>query len=375
MKPAVVSGLLGFVLGVSVSASATAHAQAFVDTIASEREMRLTIQGLNEGNVPSISNDGTVAFAGTTPLSASAIIVGDADALWPIDMVSRGLSRPRSIKVNDDALVFIADAPSARGVYTVKRTGGSVTPVHVEGGAGKLPTMSDVALAHNSTVAFATVCSDCMRGGGGVFIGPLLGAMRELQHGAPAGFLYNSQYLDLNEAGQVALQAEYLPDYKRGIFVLSRPGEPVASVGTVAEGLASASQPRPAINDRNQIAYVLDRNQVIVGTPTPYGTAKSTRVFADTSGPYASFERADIDNEGNVVFEATLDDGRKGIFVGPDPNAHKVVVDGDDMMGTVITRVLAMGQINNQRQVALFATVAPGDSRVLRISEFPASPR
>ena len=370
--------LASFVLWIAleVVSHATASAQLRVETIISARENRVTPEGLAEGYVPGLSDDGTVAFWGSTATYRNAIFVGDGTALWPIDVGSSGLSRPRSIKLNGDALVFVADAPSARGVYVVDRAGGPVMPLHVVSGPGKLPSIAEVALSANGTVAFATVCSDCGRGGGALYMGARFGPMTELQRGAPGGFLYNSQYLDLNDRGQVALQSEYLPAYRRAIFVVSSQGQPLEATETVAEGLSSSSQPRPVINNVGEVAYVLDRSQIWLGTPTRFGTAKATRLLVDTSGPYASIERADIDDQGTVVFEATLDDGRRGIFVGPDPVAHKVVVDGDTVGGLVIGRVQAMGQLNNQHQLALCATVQPGDdTRVLRLTGLPSGPR
>jgi len=244
-------------------------------------------------------------------------------------------------------------------------------------GAGKLPGLHEVALTANGTVALATVCSDCGRGGGGLFRGARFGPLSELQHGLPGGaFLYNSQYLDLNDRGQVALQAEYLPTYRRAIFVVSRAGQTLATIDTAVEALPASSQPRPALNNRGDVAYVLDKSQVWLSTPTRFGTPKTARLVADTSGPYASIERADLDDHGNVVFEATLDDGRHGIFAGPDPVAHKVLVDGDSVSGLVIAHVQAMGQLNNQQQLALYASVQPNDDRrVLRLTGLPIAQR
>lgn len=372
-KHAVASGLLALISILT----ARADAQVRVDTIASERESRITPQGLAEGAIPGLADDGTVAFWGSTASSPNSIFVGDGTAVWPIDVGASGLSRPRSIKLNGDALVFVADAPSARGVYAVDRAGGPIAPVHVAGGPGKLPALYEVALSTSGTLAFATVCSDCGRGGGAVFVGSRFGALTELQRGAQGGgFLYNSQYLDLNDRGQVAVQAEYLPDYKRAIFVLQRPGDPLASVDTAVDGLPTGSQPRPAINNRGEVAYVLDRAQVILATPTRFGTPKSARPLADTSGPYASFGRVDLDDHGTVVFEATLDDGRKGIFAGPDPSAHKVLIEGESLGGLPIVTLHAMGQLNNQRQLAVVASVqAATDTRVLRITGLPSVPR
>ncbi|MET0342267.1 MAG: hypothetical protein ABW252_14780 [Polyangiales bacterium] len=376
-RRALASGAFALVASVASLAS-HADAQVRVDTIASERESRIAPQGLAEGATPGLADDGTVAFWGSTANSPNSIFVGDGTAVWPIDVGASGLSRPRSIKLNGDALVFVADAPSARGVYAVDRAGGPIAPVHVIGGPGKLPAINDVALSTNGTLAFATVCSDCGRGGGAVLTGTRFGALTELQRGTAGGgaFLYNSQYVDINDRGQVAVQAEYLPEYKRAIFVLQRAGDPIANVDTAVDGLGSGSQPRPALNNRGEVAYVLDRTQVIIATPSRFGTPKAARIIADASGPYASFGRVDLDDRGNVVFEATLDDGRKGIFSGPDAAAHKVALEGEPVGGLPIVTLHAMGQLNNQSQLALVAAVqAATDTRVLRITGLPATPR
>lgn len=357
-----------------------ASAQLRVDSIASEGLNQIKPQGLSEGYGPGLSEDGTVGFWGSTPphTNQSVIYVGDPAGLWSIDTRASGLSRPRSIKLNGDSLVFIADGAQSRGAYVVDRAGGKIVALNEQRAPGKLPPYFEIALSREGTIAYATICSDCDRAGGGLFVGSRFGTFTRLQKGTIDGgpFLYNTQWLDVNDRGQVAVQAEYMPAYRRGLFAFERPDEALAVAQAVAENLPVSSQPRPAINNQGEIAYILDQTQIWIGKPSVVGGEKQARVFLDTSGPYAAFERVDLDDHGTIVFQAKLDDGRTGIFVGPDPEAHKVLVTGQRIDGRTIGAVHIMGEVNQQRQLAVIASVEPQpDMHVLRVSNLPATPR
>ena len=274
--------LAGYVLAMSMTSFAltsTASAQVLVDSISSESLNQITTRGVDEGYGPALADDGTVAFWATTPphRNQSVIYVGDRRGLWSIDTTPSGLSRPRSVKVNRTNVVFIADSAQGRGVYFAERSGAGLVPLHEERLPGKLPPFFEVWLSSEGTIAYSTVCSDCDRGGGGLFVGSQwAGGYTELQRGTAGGgaFLYNTQYLDVNDAGQVAVQSEYLPGYKRGVFVLERAGTALADTPTAADELQVGSQPRPAINNQGEVAYILDKSQIWIGKPTPFGTPK-----------------------------------------------------------------------------------------------------
>lgn len=376
--------LAGYVLAMSMTSFAltsTASAQVLIDSIASESLNQITPRGVDEGYGPALADDGTTAFWATTPphRNQSMIYVGDNRGLWSIDTTSRGLTRPRSVKVNRTHVVFIAESPQGRGVYFAERSGAGLVPLHEERLPGKLPPFFEVGMSSEGTIAYSTVCSDCDRAGGALYVGSQwAGGYTELQRGVVGGgaFLYNTQYLDVNDHGQVAVQSEYLPSYKRGVFVLERAGESLAQTPTAVDELQVGSQPRPAINNRGEVAYILDKTQIWISTPTPFGTPKQAQLFLDTSGPYASFERVDIDNHGRVAFQARLDDGRVGVFVGPDPEAHKVIATGDQLDRFKIGAVFIMGGLNQAHQVAVVAGVEPmPDMHVMVLSNLPRSPR
>jgi hypothetical protein len=58
----------------------------------------------------------------------------------------------------------------------------------------------------------------------------------------------------------------------------------------------------------------------------------------DTRGDFAffGFRPPSLNNEGDVAFHATLDDGSSGIFVGPDPMADRVIATGDILDGAPV---------------------------------------
>ena len=61
-------------------------------------------------------------------------------------------------------------------------------------------------------------------------------------------------------------------------------------------------------------------------------------MIADASGPYQRFVDAAIANDGTVVFQARRrDNGSEGIYLGPDPDADKLIEIGDSLFGSTLT--------------------------------------
>src|ERR687898_1422601 len=105
------------------------------------------------------------------------------------------------------------------------------------------------------------------------------------------------------------------------------------------------------------------------GTPT---------VVADTTGAFAffGFRPPSINNDGEVAFHATLDDGTSGIFVGPDPVADRVISTGDTLDGSTVQNLTFCEEgLSDSGELAFVATLEDfGTPEGFRMAVFRATP-
>lgn len=69
--------------------------------------------------------------------------------------------------------------------------------------------------------------------------------------------------------------------------------------------------------------------------------------IADVSGAYSGFTAAEMNNAGLIAFEASLDGGGKGIFMGSDPVANKVIQTGDLLFDLFPITNVELGSLND----------------------------
>ena len=94
----------------------------------------------------------------------------------------------------------------------------------------------------------------------------------------------------------------------------------------------------------------------------------------DTSGAFASFGTAVINNADQIAFFASLDSGVSGIFLGPDSSSDKVIGFGDALDGSEVTGLaFANSSLNDSGQVAFWASLADGRRGIFR-AELQAVP-
>ena len=125
---------------------------------------------------------------------------------------------------------------------------------------------------------------------------------------------------------------------------------PDAEADFVAGGISCCGPIR--MNNDGVVAYV-DSRVIIASEPIS--------VVADTSGPFdffRNFTAHGINDDGVVVFQATLDDGTTGIFTGPDP-AQDTVIDASGPFAT-----LNGVDINNDGLIVFSATLDDGHSGI-----------
>jgi hypothetical protein len=101
-------------------------------------------------------------------------------------------------------------------------------------------------------------------------------------------------------------------------------------------------------------------------------------VVADTRDEFAffGFRPPSINNEGDVAFLATLDDGTTGIFVGPDPVEDRVVTTGDTLDGAEVTGLTFCEEgLSDSGELAFVATLEdPSTPEGFRMAVFRATP-
>ena len=93
--------------------------------------------------------------------------------------------------------------------------------------------------------------------------------------------------------------------------------------------------------------------EVVTGNGGPLTTV------ADTRGEFASFgfRPPSLNNEGDVAFLATLDDGTSGIFVGSDSIADRVITTGDTLDGSTVQTHLLRGGPKRLRRAGVRGAV------------------
>jgi T5SS/PEP-CTERM-associated repeat protein len=91
----------------------------------------------------------------------------------------------------------------------------------------------------------------------------------------------------------------------------------------------------------------------------------------DTNGPFRDFfpfRELRINASGTVAFLGILDDGRYGIFTGPDPIADKVIATGDALNGSTVSSIDTgiSPEFNDAGQIAFKVMLADGRQVLIR---------
>jgi hypothetical protein len=136
----------------------------------------------------------------------------------------------------------------------------------------------------------------------------------------------------------------------------------------------------PVLNDGGTAAfersYFDEANQEFV-TEIVSGSGDTLTTVADTRGQFGSFgfRPPSLNNQGDVAFLATLDDGTTGIFVGPDPVEDRVIATGDTLDGETVTGLTFCEEgLNDSGQLAFTAFYEDPDTLETRVAVFRATP-
>ncbi len=301
---------------------------------------------------PIINDPGTVAFFSErrTGLGGGfGIFTGSGGPVTTIVDNSgpfSGIGRPRSIN-NAGTVAFRGFKDTVgEGIFT---SDGLTTTLIAETTGPFLGFNSDVSINNIDTVAFLALLD---AGGQGNFISTG-GVITPIA--VPGGpFTSINSPPALNDAGTIAFIAG-LSSGGQGIVV---------SDGTTTTILLDTTGPFSgfsgiAVNDTGTVAALASLGPGEQAIITTDGTT-TTVVVDNISGPFSNLGGSfSINNAGTVAFNAILDTGDFGIFIGPDPIADKVIGNGDPLFGSTVTSLgFRNGGLNNPGQIAFFALFA-----------------
>jgi type 1 fimbria pilin len=151
-----------------------------------------------------------------------------------------------------------------------------------------------------------------------------------------------------------------LPDGTGGEFTGS--GGPTTTIATT--GPVFSSFVGGEINDAGTLA--ISANLTGGGQAIVVAQGGALTRFVDTTGAYSQFfaGQLSINNDGQIVFEADLAAGGRGIFQGPDPVADKILATGDELFGSTVvdfpTNPLSPRGLNNAGQIGFNVRLADG---------------
>lgn len=353
-----------------------------------------------DGSVPpALTSDGKVAFVGTRPLpdnpnsQTQAIYFGDGSSLTSLGTQAAGYTRVLSVQyATSGDVAFVSertpDTVLLRGAYRTNTLGTAYTTLR-EAKAnwstsdGDLtPPQRSLAMSPNGTIAFSAI----INGFGEVLRVAPGGAPEVMRSGEITAYNTGNQagHLDVNDAGEVAVQFEYLDPVvmlMRGLFVLDAPGETLATSETTLMRQPVSFRAPMAINASGQVAFSLAQPTIAVNyytpptsatgaptamqavlqpgvylaTPAPFGTPFTFTQIASTASGYSAFGRVDLNDSGTVVFEADHD-GSRGIFRGGDPVLDRIAITRQPMIidgRNHFFSFVRLGQLNNANQVSI----------------------
>jgi hypothetical protein len=152
------------------------------------------------------------------------------------------------------------------------------------------------------------------------------------------------------------------------------------SFQTIAEPDPNVFVRGPVLNDEGTAAFYrsfFDEasqqfvDEIVTGSGDTLATVTDTRGESGSFG----FRPPSLNNQGDVAFLATLDDGTTGIFVGPDPVEDRVIATGDTLDGAEVTGLTFCEEgLSNSGELAFSATFENPDTFETRAAVFRATP-
>ena len=177
----------------------------------------------------------------------------------------------------------------------------------------------------------------------------------------------------INNDGNIAFDESI--NFDSGIFV-GREG----TFQTIAEPDPNVFVRGPVLNDEGTAAFYrsfFDEASEQFVDEIVTGSGDTLTTVVDTRGEFGSFgfRPPSLNNQGDVAFLATLDDGTTGIFVGPDPVEDRVIATGDTLDGETVTGLTFCEEgLNDSGQLAFTAFFEDPETFETRVAVFRATP-
>jgi hypothetical protein len=312
------------------------------------------------GNCPSINNNGTVAFK-TILSDHNTIAIYTGDGVNYKKIISSFQSIQDNPSINDDGYVAFGAYSGTNGVW--KSNGIALKQIYQ-------PTTS----VSPSINASGYVGFSASTGSGHAIV--LAGNGTSLKYIADESCNFSSVSTPvLNDLGTAVFMGQdlgtvYTAIYKGSGGALQRI---IGQNDSLGNGTTISSlDNRPTLNNAGDVVFrVADslgiKRLMLFKDGSISQIADNTGQFADFYNDYGS--RPAINNNGLIVFHATLDDGTEGLFSGPDPVADKIILRGENLFGyTMNNFVLGADGINDKGQIAFQALVQGGPPLIVRAS-------
>lgn len=190
--------------------------------------------------------------------------------------------------------------------------------------------------------------------------------------------------VDINDNNTVVALVSFIDTFNTisdpGIFKKSG-NKKSTIIGDLDFQNAKLSVGQPQINNNDTIVFPGRLSQKSTHRFIDSGifTIDSTGVISNIAGSNNSsfdfFRGASINDNDTVAFWARLDDGSSGIFTGSDPVNDKVITTGDSLFGSTVTSISCClkKSINNSGQIVFDAILDDGTHTIVRADPVPTS--
>jgi hypothetical protein len=312
---------------------------------------------------PAINDRGVVTFAADLKTGERGIFTGAGGRITTIADTSGSFSSFPSFifgarpSINDAGRVAFVATLDAGGVGVFVGNGGPTVPATDSSGPFEAFGIS-TGINNDGAVAFRAL----FEGGEGIFAASGDVVTTIADNGGPFDSLDS---VSINDAGTVAFKG-FLDTGGAGIF--SGSGGQITPIADSSGPFDPFLFSDPSINSQGTVAFSGGPDSFTTGVFAGDGGALAVLVGAN--GPLSFFGQPSINDSGAVAFEAFFD-GR-GIYLGPDPLADKVVAFGDPLLGSTVFDVrLSSSGLNNSGQIAFYAELADGTQGIFRATPVP----
>jgi hypothetical protein len=298
----------------------------------------------------SLNNSGTVAFdARLRGQTWGGVYVGNGGPLTTIADITQ-FSVAIMPAINDAGTVaFYGGNSGSSGIYT--GTGGPLTTI----ASGPPLSVYSPSINNSGIVAFRQGSSVCIGNGGPV-----------TTLYCPDARFSGTGFPSINDAGVVVFIADLNAG---GTGIYTGNGGPVTTIAEAGSGLNAVGVQR--LSNNGSVVFLAQQGTGQLFDAVCVGNGGLIQIVADAiNGPFSGFGAPSINSHGGIAFMAAMDAGGYGMFTGPDLNQDKVVVSGDNLFGSMVSRI-GNCSINDNGQVAFYYELQNGVSGVAIASPIP----